>query len=141
MGVCCGVVGWGCSPRLGHSRIRIPVCVDVVTLCNYYCLMEFEWDEVKRKENLRKHGLDFLDAPALNVEPLCGDSFAGSPPPDYDIRGQDSRGARSLGNRSRHYSTYSIHGVVSLGYDESITPPQAAEYDLAGSNSFDHMAG
>lgn len=27
--------------------------------------MEFEWDESKRKENLRKHGLDFLDAPTL----------------------------------------------------------------------------
>jgi len=23
--------------------------------------MEFEWDEVKRKKNLRKHGIDFAD--------------------------------------------------------------------------------
>jgi uncharacterized DUF497 family protein len=24
--------------------------------------MRFEWDEAKRRENLRKHGLDFRDA-------------------------------------------------------------------------------
>ena len=32
--------------------------------------MEFEWDEVKRKENLRKHGLDFLDAPTFFSGPM-----------------------------------------------------------------------
>ncbi len=32
--------------------------------------MDFEWDEVKRKENLRKHGLDFLDAPTLFSGPI-----------------------------------------------------------------------
>ena len=32
--------------------------------------MEFEWDEVKRKENLSKHGLDFLDAPTLFDGPI-----------------------------------------------------------------------
>ena len=32
--------------------------------------MEFEWDEDKRKENLRKHGLDFLDAPTLFNGPM-----------------------------------------------------------------------
>ena len=32
--------------------------------------MEFEWDEVKRKENLRKHRLDFLDAPTLFSGPM-----------------------------------------------------------------------
>ena len=32
--------------------------------------MEFEWDGVKRKENLRKHGLDFLDAPTLFSGPM-----------------------------------------------------------------------
>lgn len=32
--------------------------------------MDFEWDEVKRKENLRKHGLDFLDAPTLFSGPM-----------------------------------------------------------------------
>ena len=32
--------------------------------------MEFEWDETKRKENLRKHGLDFLDAPTLFNGPM-----------------------------------------------------------------------
>ena len=32
--------------------------------------MEFEWDESKRKENLRKHGLDFLDAPTLFEGPM-----------------------------------------------------------------------
>lgn len=32
--------------------------------------MEFEWDEDKRRENLLKHGLDFLDAPTLFDGPL-----------------------------------------------------------------------
>ena len=27
--------------------------------------MDFEWDEAKRLSNLRKHGLDFVDAEAL----------------------------------------------------------------------------
>jgi uncharacterized protein len=27
--------------------------------------MEFEWDESKRVSNLRKHGIDFLDVPAV----------------------------------------------------------------------------
>lgn len=31
--------------------------------------MQFEWDEAKRQENLRKHGLDFKDAPELFLNP------------------------------------------------------------------------
>lgn len=27
--------------------------------------MEFEWDEAKRLANLRKHGIDFVDVPAV----------------------------------------------------------------------------
>jgi uncharacterized DUF497 family protein len=27
--------------------------------------MEFEWDESKRLANLRKHGIDFIDVPAV----------------------------------------------------------------------------
>ncbi len=27
--------------------------------------MEFEWDEAKRLTNLRKHGIDFIDIPAV----------------------------------------------------------------------------
>jgi uncharacterized protein len=27
--------------------------------------MEFEWDEAKRISNLRKHGIDFADVPAM----------------------------------------------------------------------------
>lgn len=27
--------------------------------------MEFEWDEAKRGENVRKHGIDFVDVPAV----------------------------------------------------------------------------
>ncbi|MEH2194911.1 MAG: BrnT family toxin [Nostoc sp.] len=28
-------------------------------------VMEFEWDEAKRFTNLRKHGIDFIDIPAV----------------------------------------------------------------------------
>jgi uncharacterized DUF497 family protein len=27
--------------------------------------MRFEWDDAKRKENIRKHGIDFLDVPSV----------------------------------------------------------------------------
>ncbi|MCA1994778.1 BrnT family toxin [Leptodesmis sichuanensis] len=27
--------------------------------------MEYEWDEAKRLANLRKHGIDFIDVPAI----------------------------------------------------------------------------
>jgi uncharacterized DUF497 family protein len=26
---------------------------------------KFEWDETKRKSNIKKHGIDFVDAPAI----------------------------------------------------------------------------
>jgi len=32
--------------------------------------MEFRWDPRKNRENLRKHGLDFRDAPAIFAGPL-----------------------------------------------------------------------
>lgn len=32
--------------------------------------MEFEWDESKRRQNLRKHGLDFADAHYLFDGPM-----------------------------------------------------------------------
>jgi len=27
--------------------------------------MKFEWDEAKRRDNLRKHGIDFIDVPEI----------------------------------------------------------------------------
>jgi uncharacterized protein len=27
--------------------------------------MNFEWDEIKRKSNIKKHGIDFIDAPMI----------------------------------------------------------------------------
>jgi len=32
-------------------------------------VMRFEWDEQKNKTNIRKHGLDFADAPEIFDEP------------------------------------------------------------------------
>lgn len=32
--------------------------------------MDFEWDEDKRRQNLRKHGIDFMDAAELFTGPL-----------------------------------------------------------------------
>jgi hypothetical protein len=42
-------------PRVKH-QILLTWLHNVVTLV----LMEFEWDEAKRKSNLRNHGLDFV---------------------------------------------------------------------------------
>lgn len=33
--------------------------------------MNYEWDEAKRQENLRKHGVDFADAIAALEDPLA----------------------------------------------------------------------
>ena len=36
--------------------------LDVATFCSYNGDMDFKWDEVKRRTNLRKHGFVFADA-------------------------------------------------------------------------------
>ena len=28
-------------------------------------MLKFEWDETKRKSNIKKHGIDFIDAPII----------------------------------------------------------------------------
>ncbi len=33
--------------------------------CNSRSVMEYQWDETKRLTNLRKHGIDFADVPAV----------------------------------------------------------------------------
>lgn len=35
------------------------------TFCIYTPIMEFTWSERKRSLNLKQHGLDFVDAPAV----------------------------------------------------------------------------
>ncbi len=32
--------------------------------------MKFEWDEAKNRENIRKHGIDFADVPAMFNQPM-----------------------------------------------------------------------
>lgn len=32
-----------------------------MTKCNYIAVMDFEWDDTKRKSNIKKHGIDFID--------------------------------------------------------------------------------
>jgi uncharacterized DUF497 family protein len=36
-----------------------------LTICNYNNAMNFEWDDKKRKSNIKKHGIDFIDAPII----------------------------------------------------------------------------
>lgn len=44
--------------RRSHHLARLTVCI-------YTRSMEFTWSERKRSLNLRQHGLDFVDAPAV----------------------------------------------------------------------------
>ena len=44
----------------GHQTSVKAIVIDVVTLWNYNHCGRFEWDESKRKTNLRKHGIDFV---------------------------------------------------------------------------------
>ena len=39
--------------------------LDVLTQCNYNVVMAFEWDDTKRKSNIKKHGIDFINAPVI----------------------------------------------------------------------------
>ncbi len=34
-------------------------------MCNYTNAMKVEWDETKRKLNIKKHGIDFIDTPII----------------------------------------------------------------------------
>jgi len=36
----------------------------------YSCSVRFEWDEAKRKANIAKHGIDFLDVPEMFTSPM-----------------------------------------------------------------------
>lgn len=49
--------------RAGSYRGAAPL--DVVTRRNHNLQVRVTWDEAKRTENLRKHGLDFLDAESV----------------------------------------------------------------------------
>jgi uncharacterized DUF497 family protein len=44
--------------------------LDVLTARTYTEPVRFEWDERKSEENLRKHGLDFADAPEIFESPM-----------------------------------------------------------------------
>ena len=39
--------------------------VDVTTFSQYNTDMSYEWDERKRRANVRKHGIDFIDVPEV----------------------------------------------------------------------------
>lgn len=34
-------------------------------ICMYTSVVQFEWDEAKRKANIAKHGIDFRDVPGM----------------------------------------------------------------------------
>jgi len=52
-----------CPPQIAvYHNIKT---LDVLTKCNYNINMKFEWDETKRKSNIKKHGIDFVDVPDI----------------------------------------------------------------------------
>ena len=44
--------------------------IDSIYKCIYNVSMKFEWDERKNRENIKKHGLDFSDAPEVFQGPI-----------------------------------------------------------------------
>ena len=48
------------------SEARLLECLHK---CVYSMCMQYTWDEAKRLTNLRKHGLDFVDAPTVFTGP------------------------------------------------------------------------
>jgi uncharacterized protein len=59
--------GHGCLGNILFERTRpLWLCqIDVFTYCSYNMSVKFEWDETKRLTNIRKHGIDFADVPAI----------------------------------------------------------------------------
>ena len=58
--------------RDGNSPLVVPA------ICSYNARVRFEWDEAKRQVNLRKHGVDFADVPAIfngDIVTLTDDRF------------------------------------------------------------------
>jgi len=55
------------SPRQHVSPIAPPlaICTDI----RYHLVVQYEWDNGKAAENLRKHGVDFVDAIAALEDP------------------------------------------------------------------------
>ena len=51
------------------ERGSLPVIAGPVVTC-LTCLVDFEWDEDKNQENIRKHGFDFGDAWEIFEAPL-----------------------------------------------------------------------
>ena len=45
----------------GYKRLL----VDVLPKCSYIVSMNFGWDNPKRKSNIKKHGIDFVNAPMI----------------------------------------------------------------------------
>ena len=43
----------------------ILLLLDVLSKSNYNTDMNFEWDDAKRKINIKKHGIDFIGAPVV----------------------------------------------------------------------------
>jgi uncharacterized protein len=43
--------------------------LEVCTGCTYTSIVRFEWDEAKRRSNLRKHGVELADAVAVFDDP------------------------------------------------------------------------
>jgi len=52
-------------PPKGRQNARRILLLDVHTKGMYHCVVEFQWDEMKSRENLRKHGLCFEDAAGI----------------------------------------------------------------------------
>lgn len=45
------------------------IFVDIPNYCIYSNSVTYEWDESKRIVNLKRHGLDFVDAPLVYEQP------------------------------------------------------------------------
>jgi uncharacterized protein len=78
-----------------------------LTKCHYTKHVKFEWDEAKRKSNVKKHGIDFINAPMV---------FAG-----YTLTMEDDR----YDYRERRLVTFGILegrvvGVVHTETEDSI---------------------
>ncbi|VEN74420.1 hypothetical protein EPICR_370001 [Candidatus Desulfarcum epimagneticum] len=50
-----------CSSLI-YIYILYKSALDIIIKYNYTLCMQFEWDENKRKANIRKHSIDFADA-------------------------------------------------------------------------------
>ena len=74
---------------------------------------EFEWDDAKAKSNLAKHGVNFMDAMSVLLDPLAMTRFD-------DPHSDDEQRWVSLGRAANHQLLLVVHTFNASGLNAAL---------------------